>query len=93
MNCLGHENIVKLLIENGADINSQDEYGIKPLHYSVYNGNCNTFNWIINFLSISWYSTGYENISRILIENGTDIESKNKYEMTSLMLAAIRGRL
>lgn len=45
MNCLGHENIVKLLIENGADIDTQDEYGIKALHYAVYKGICNIFTW------------------------------------------------
>lgn len=40
---LGHENIVRLLIENGADIDAQDEYGIKPLHYAVYKGDWYAF--------------------------------------------------
>lgn len=42
-----HEDVVKVLIENGADINIQDDFGSKPLHYAVYRGNKNIVKLLI----------------------------------------------
>lgn len=36
---LGHENIVKLLLENGADINYVNEYNGTALAAAIYKGN------------------------------------------------------
>lgn len=35
---LGHENVTKLLIENGADVNARNDDNRTPLFYSVTNG-------------------------------------------------------
>lgn len=32
---------MKLLLENNADIDTQDEFGIKPIHYAIYKGHEN----------------------------------------------------
>lgn len=42
-----HEDVARLLIENGADIETQDEFGSKPLHYAVYKGNKNIVKLLI----------------------------------------------
>lgn len=39
---LGFENIVKLLIENGADVNVTDKFGYSSLHYAIKGGNVDT---------------------------------------------------
>lgn len=40
--CIGHENVVKLLIENGADINRRDFLGLdyekRPLQLAITKG-------------------------------------------------------
>ena len=35
----GNYEIVQLLLENGADINAQDKYGMTPMHHTAIRGN------------------------------------------------------
>lgn len=39
---LGFENIIKLLIENHAEIDLRDNYGKSPLHFAAQNGKQNS---------------------------------------------------
>lgn len=36
---LGHENITKLLIDSGADVNAKTRFEFTPLHSAARNGN------------------------------------------------------
>lgn len=52
----GHTEIVKILIENGADVNSIDRRSETPLHCAAFNGNLkntllNSFKNIFDFLN------------------------------------------
>lgn len=39
LNCLGFEEIVDLLIQNGANIDAMNEYDDNALHFAANNGN------------------------------------------------------
>ncbi|HTF31118.1 MAG TPA: ankyrin repeat domain-containing protein, partial [Flavitalea sp.] len=43
----GHLSMVKLLLENGASINIQDESGNTPLHYAAANGKKDTVKYLL----------------------------------------------
>lgn len=64
--------IVKLLVENGVDVNAEKEFSKEtPL-----------------FLAIRKSEIDYMNIMKLLIENGANVNHKNENETTPLMAAA-----
>lgn len=40
---LGYVNVVKILLENGANANAVDSYGNTPLHWSAFSGKYSGF--------------------------------------------------
>ena len=36
---LDENSVVKILVENGAELNAHDIYGLTPLHYAAMRGN------------------------------------------------------
>ncbi|MFP3036391.1 MAG: ankyrin repeat domain-containing protein [Wolbachia sp.] len=46
----GNLNKVKELIDNGADLNTVDNYGMTPLHYAATSGNLNIIEYLIECL-------------------------------------------
>lgn len=50
---LGHENITKLLIDTGADVNAKTRIGFTPLHSAARNGNFSSNFSILNVNSKS----------------------------------------
>ena len=54
--------IVKFLLENGANINSKDKYGRCPLHFALYEGN---------------QEAQTLEVVKFLIEKGADVNSKD----------------
>jgi len=69
------EDVVKLLIENGADVNFVDSTGDTPL-----------ITFIKNYSTASWNEDKVD-ILKILIENGTNVEIVNNHGLTALMIA------
>lgn len=47
--CLGHEGIVKLLVENGADINDRNRYNETALIHAATNGDFQIEDCILKF--------------------------------------------
>lgn len=76
--------IVKLLLENGANVNKQDDYGYTPLHYLIENRYINTkpiielFNkFNANFYIKNYFgSTPYDLIREYMINDFIEIVSK-----------------
>ncbi|OKL62160.1 hypothetical protein UA08_02170 [Talaromyces atroroseus] len=103
----GHEAIVKILLERGAEVNSKDsEYGRTPLLWAIVNG----YEAIIKLLldkgavidlkddaygqtPLSWATKyGHETIVKLLLDKGAEIDSKNDgHNWTPLLLAAKVG--
>jgi len=83
----GNENIVKYLVDHGAYINKQNEYGETSLHYACRNGNENIVKYLVEHgadinkqnsfhetpLHIACMS-GSENIVEYLIEKGVEVD-------------------
>ncbi|PQE24784.1 ankyrin repeat and SAM domain containing 6 protein [Rutstroemia sp. NJR-2017a BVV2] len=102
----GHEAIVKLLLEKGAELETKSTSGQTPLSWAAGNGN----EAIVKLLlekgaeleaKDSFYSrtpllwaTGYghEVVVKLLLEKGAEIETKSTSGRTPLLVAAEYGR-
>lgn len=104
-----HSECVQLLLEEGANIDQQDYRGITCLMETSWNCNVELVTMLLNsalppdlnLVDDRGYSAlmqaaeeGYSEIVALLIENGADVNLREKYRRCSaLMLAASRGQL
>jgi ankyrin repeat protein len=97
--------VVKLLLEKGADMESQDtENSQTPLWWAAANG----YEAVVKLLlekgadvesksrygqtPLSWaVEKGHEAVVKLLLEKGADVESKDKYGRTPLWPASEKG--
>ena len=101
----GHEAVVKLLLESGADLESKDEeFGQTPLLWAVIYGNEAVVKLLVEKgagleskdtfgqtpLSLA-AKEGKEAMVKLLVEKGADVEYKNIYDRTPLSLVAEYG--
>ena len=90
--------ITKILMKNGADINAKDFWGQTPLHCAASMGPFD------GYISYGVFSNGTDNsiplncivdenmdITRLLIENGADIHSKDNKGLTPIINAVKSG--
>ena len=100
----GHEAVVRLLLEKGADINAKDPFGGTALKEAADEGRKTLVRLLlekgadINAIAgfgepalITAAGLGLENIVWLLLEKGADINAKDRNEITALMLAVIYG--
>lgn len=99
----GHEKVVKILIENQAEVNAMGKDRETPLHIAVGNGNSSNsqiyrskpWNSVVRFLGLKnrWISffLGFEGIVKMLIENGANVDMKFREGLSSLHLTAENG--
>ena len=73
--------VVKLLLENGADVNFSPDKTFPTLHMAVDSSNYQTFS------CKEKYKNPPTEIIELLIENGANINKKNKFGLTSLEMA------
>jgi ankyrin repeat protein len=100
----GLENIVKVMLDNGADVNSYDRDGNTPLNYAVEKGheaivrlllekgaNVQAKDGTSNPALVAAVHSGSEGIAKLLLAIGADIEGAGKYGDTPLLSAVRYG--
>ncbi|KAH8698579.1 hypothetical protein BGW36DRAFT_274900, partial [Talaromyces proteolyticus] len=81
----GHIDMVRFLIDNGADVNASlyEDWRRHPAHFEIWNGALNRDKNLDKNLEIL----------RAIIKNGADINASNSSGQTHLMMAARYGNL
>ncbi|GMH36847.1 hypothetical protein BSKO_04720 [Bryopsis sp. KO-2023] len=100
----GHVEIVKILIEAGANIFARAAYGLSTLHIAVTYGQLNVIKVLIeagananardNKDDTSLHSAAYAGspeLVQFLLENGAEIDARNKFGSTPIIIAAYNG--
>jgi Ankyrin repeats (3 copies)/Ankyrin repeats (many copies) len=101
----GHEVVVKLLLEKGAELESKDsEYGRTPLSRAAENGDEAVVKLLLEKgaeleskdkygqTPLSWAAeNGHGAVVKLLLEKGAELEPKDKYGQTPLWRAAVKG--
>lgn len=104
--CCGYFRIAKLLINNGADINSASEYGNTALHFSAESGHFELSKlllengadiYAVNGLDQTALhlsaSEGSLSVSKLLVNCGADIEAVDNNGKTALHLSVENGHI
>jgi hypothetical protein len=100
----GHEAVVKLLLEKGADMESKSNNGRTPLSWAAKNGREAVVRLLLEKgadvesesnngqTPLSWATRyGHEAVVKMLLEKGADVESKSNKGQTPLSWAAEYG--
>lgn len=88
---LGEEDIVEILLQNGAVVDSRNDHDWTPIHIASSEGNrCQSFFFLLELKYLK-FMIGHAKIVKILILAGADIETRQNDDWTALHLAAERG--
>jgi ankyrin repeat protein len=92
------EEVAKLLINYGADVNAQDETGKTPIFYASQNADLNITKLLLNndanvkdnpeLLNIAVFSECTETVE-VLLEHGADVNTSDKRGRTALHFTAL----
>jgi ankyrin repeat protein len=97
----GHEAVVRLLLEKGADVEAKAKYGETALSWAAANGHEAVVRLLLEKgadveakakykgTALSWAAeNGHEAVVRLLLEKGADVEAKAEDGETALWAAA-----
>ena len=100
----GSSEIMKLLCQNGVDLDTFNEAGAAPIHIAAKNGNCEIINTMAQHganmdIQDRGYSSaahmagrrGHANVIRLLAKYGANLSSRNSVMETPAFLAASHG--
>jgi ankyrin repeat protein len=101
----GRGEVVSILLDAGADIDAREEDGETPLHYAAWRNQLEVGRLLIERdtdlearnhwgrtpLLIVGRETGNADMARLLIDAGADVNARDRYNASSLDLAAWRG--
>ena len=103
---LGHVDIVKVLIRNGADVNAVDRYMETALHFASKYGHVDVAKVLIqNGANVNavdkwkkpalhWAArTGHVEVAKMLIRNGANVNAVEEDNWTALHIAAYDGHV
>ncbi|KAJ6089813.1 hypothetical protein N7467_005029 [Penicillium canescens] len=100
----GHDKVVQILLDNGADINSENDRNITALHAASSKGhekvvqilldnsadlNTKDYRQITALHAAS--SQGHDKVVQILLDNGADVDTKDYRQITALHAASSKG--
>lgn len=102
----GNAELMKVLLNAGAQINAIDYSGMQPIHYAVINGNLKLVNYVLGVgadvnaankngeqpLHLA-ASSGNAEIVNALIKSGANLEARNSAGLTPIFNAAIAGQI
>lgn len=101
----GHPELVRMLLENGADISIGDVDNSQPIHCAAISGNVQVAELLLahgadvneadnNGATPLTFATGRGHLEmiRYLVEHGADINAQNREGLTFLHIAVWRGR-
>eukprot|EP00944_MAST-04C_sp_MAST-4C-sp1_P012559 g12559.t1 len=101
---VGHTDIVKLLLEQGADPNKKNKYGITPLHQAAREGHTEVCKLLLEkgadpnkaknngSTPLHWAAyDGHTEVAKLLLDKGADPNIANKWGLTPLHYAADKG--
>lgn len=98
----GYERLADVLLQNGANISAEDSFKNTPLHLAAKNGkryfrikvqhltDCSFFTNL--FISYE-YDLGHENLVKLLLRKGANINSEDGGMNTALHVAVKKGKL
>ncbi|KAL9982254.1 hypothetical protein ACROYT_G004279 [Oculina patagonica] len=103
----GHLKVALQLFEQGASVDTRDNGGSYCIHWAVDGGKTGCIQWLLDngvHVDVEDDSgcsplirlasmNGSVDVARILVENGADVNKKDKIRKSSLMAAALNGNL
>jgi len=102
----GHVDVARMLVERGADVSVQAEYGRTALHLALFGGHVDVARMLVERgadVSVQaedgWtalhlaLSGGHVDVARMLVERGADVSVQAKYGRTALHLASSGGHV
>ena len=89
----GHESLVKLLLQNGADPKLKDDLGRTPLHYAIalHRDASDGIRYVLGQDDFKSFTVRVEAIAKLLIEHGISVDEQDGGGLSPLHLAAIKG--
>jgi len=103
---MGHDDVVRLLVASGADVNAKNNLGLTPLHWAAQKGHRNAAELLVASGAVvdakenggstplhraAW--KGHEDVVRLLVASGADVNAKTKSGTTPVGFAAMKGHM
>lgn len=99
----GSIEMMALFVAHGADVNKTNRFGEQALQLAAWRGNLDAVRWLLDHgastkrngkqwsaLHYAVYA-GHEEVARLLVDRGADVNGRAPNDSTALMMAALTG--